>query len=296
MDYILNTNNLTKRYGNKIVVNNVNIHIRRGDIYGFIGKNGAGKTTAMKLILGTSFATSGEIELFGSRDLNIQRRKIGSLIETPSLYKNCTAFENMKRFSILYGGTENDIRNILTMVGLQDTGKKKVGKFSLGMKQRLGIAIALLGNPELLILDEPINGLDPSGIKEIRDTILRLNREFGITFFISSHLLDELAKVVTVYGIINNGYLVEEIEAQNLYTRCNHLKIVTDNCEVTKILIEKNFDITDIEIKDNVVYLYSELEKSAMINKMLVNNNVNVYELAVSAGGLEEYFIERIGR
>lgn len=296
MEYILRTNNLTKKYGKKVVLNNVNINIKKGDIYGFIGRNGAGKTTAMKLILGTSFATSGAVELFGSGDLNVQRRRIGSLIEIPSLYKNCTALENMRRFSILYGGNDNDIKNILAMVGLQDTGKKKVGKFSLGMKQRLGIAIALLGSPELLVLDEPVNGLDPAGIKEIRDIILRLNKELGITFLISSHLLDELAKVVTVYGIINNGCLIEEVPAQVLYTRCNNLKIVTDNCEKAKMLIQENFGITHIDIKNNTLFIYSDLDKSAMINKLLVNNDLNVYEVSVSASGLEEYFIERIGK
>lgn len=296
MEYILSTNNLTKKYGKKTVLNNLNIHIRKGDIYGFIGKNGAGKTTAMKLILGTSFATSGEVELFGSKDLNAQRRKIGSLIEAPSLYSNCTAIENMKRFSILYGGTDDDIKNLLDTVGLQDAGKKKVGKFSLGMKQRLGIAIALLGKPEFLILDEPINGLDPSGIKEVRDIIIRLNKEFGITFLISSHLLDELSKVVTMYGIINNGFLLEEVSAKELSSRCNNLKIVTDNTNAAKNIIENNFSINNIEVKDNALYLYSGLELSAEINKALVNNNISVYELAISSGGLENYFIERIGR
>ena len=175
MALVIETKKLTKKFPNKIAVNQVDIHVEQGDIYGLIGKNGAGKTTSMRMILGTLFPTSGEILLFGNSNLSLERRKIGSLIEAPGLYKNCSAYENMKRFSILYGGTDQDIKEILEFVGLGNVGKKKAGHFSLGMKQRLGIALALLGNPELLILDEPINGLDPAGIKEIRDLIIKLN-------------------------------------------------------------------------------------------------------------------------
>ena len=163
-EYVIETNNLTKSFGSKLAVDHVNMHVAKGDIYGFIGRNGAGKTTAMKLMLGTLRANEGSIKLFG-KDTNLSesRKKIGSLVEAPGLYRNATAYENMKRFSILFGGTDQDIKEILEFVGLANTGKKKAGAFSLGMKQRLGIAIALLGNPEIMILDEPVNGLDPAG-------------------------------------------------------------------------------------------------------------------------------------
>lgn len=229
MNYIIETKELYKHYGDKIAVNKMSLHIKKGDIYGLIGKNGAGNTSLMKLLLGLTSPNSGQIRLFDNDNLNEGRQKIGSLIEAPALYKNETAFENMKRFSILAGSNHNqEINPILQLVGLGDTGKKKCGSFSLGMRQRLGIAIALLGNPEILILDEPINGLDPAGIKEIRDIIVQLNKQ-GVTFLISSHLLDELGKIATNYGIVNNGQLVEEITAQKLQTKCrSSLVIATD--------------------------------------------------------------------
>ena len=219
MEYIVETQNIVKQYKTKLAVDNVSIHVKRGDIYGLIGKNGAGKTSLMKLILGLTRPTNGNILLFGNSNLNVGRKKIGSLIEAPGLYKNCTAYENMLRFSILYGADKKEITPLLQKVGLENTGNKKAGEFSLGMRQRLGIAIALLAHPEVLVLDEPINGLDPAGIKEIRDMIISLNNE-GVTFIISSHLLDELAKVVTTYGIIADGKLAEEISAEELKRRC----------------------------------------------------------------------------
>lgn len=297
MDTILETYNLTKRFGEKIAVNNVSMNIKLGDIYGFIGKNGAGKTSTMKLILGLSFPDSGQIKLFNGEPLDQARKKIGSLIEAPGLYKNCTAYENMKRFAILYGGTNADIKDLLNTVGLGKTGNKRVGNFSLGMRQRLGIAIALLGNPDLLVLDEPINGLDPEGIKEIREIILTLNREKGVTFLISSHLLDELAKIVTRYGIINNGSLVEQITADELNERCQSgLKVVVDDPKRADAILRQN--IPDVKIKpcDNTLMLFSHYEDAGKINTLLVKNNICVSELAVQHGGFEEYFIERIGK
>ena len=174
-EFVLQTRGLTKRFGRKIVVNNLNLNIKKGDIYGFIGPNGAGKTTVMKVILGLLFANSGEVSLFGEPQNIRNLKRVGSLIEAPGLYGNCTAYENMKRFSILGGGTDKEIHELLELVGLKEATYKKAKTFSLGMKQRLGIAIALLGNPEFLILDEPVNGLDPMGMKDVRDIILRIN-------------------------------------------------------------------------------------------------------------------------
>ena len=297
MEVVLKTENLTKKFKEKIAVNHINMTIKRGDIYGFIGKNGAGKTSTMKLILGMNFPDSGHIELFESKNLDQARKKIGSLIEAPGLYKNCTAYENMRRFAILSGGTEQEIKEYLNLVGLANTGNKKAKDFSLGMRQRLGIAIALLGHPELLMLDEPINGLDPEGIKEIRDVILTLNRKKGVTFLISSHLLDELAKIVTRYGIINNGVLLEEITAQQLEQRCQSgLKIVCNHSDTAADLLRKKLSASDISVNGDTILLQSKTEFAGKINTLLVQNGIEVREIALQQGGFEEYFIERIGR
>lgn len=296
MEYIIETQNLVKQYKTKLAVNDVSIHVKRGDIYGLIGKNGAGKTSLMKLILGLTVPSQGKILLFGSDNLNAGRKKIGSLIEAPGLYKSCTAYENMLRFATLYGADKKEIKPILERVGLGSTGAKKAGEFSLGMRQRLGIAIALLGKPEILVLDEPINGLDPAGIKEIRDIIIGLNHE-GVTFIISSHLLDELAKVVTNYGIIADGSLVEEVTAEELNNRCcKYVKIATsDNVKTLALLKEKLPDLS-AEIRTDGIYLSNYLDQSANMNKYLVGKGLAVSEIALSESGFEEYFIERLGR
>lgn len=297
MEYIIETEGLTKRYGKRLCVNNISIHIAKGDIYGFIGRNGAGKTTAMRLILGLARPTSGKIKLFNSDDLNSQRKKIGSLIEAPGLYKRCSALENMKRFSILYGGDDKEIEELLSFVGLNGVGNKKVGQFSLGMKQRLGIAIALLGNPEVLILDEPVNGLDPAGIKEVRDLLLKLNKEKNVTIMISSHLLDELAKITTKYGIINNGVLVEEIDAQKLMERCkNNIVISCDRLQEAKELLESELKLTNISIVNDKLHIVDEIESTDEINTLLVKNDFKVHEITINKNSFEDYFIERLGR
>ncbi|MDE6868642.1 MAG: ABC transporter ATP-binding protein [Clostridia bacterium] len=296
MDYVVKTENLTKKFGNKLAVDAVNLNILRGDIYGFIGKNGAGKTTTMKMLLGTSLPTSGKIELFGSGELNKQRARIGSLIEAPGLYKNCTAYENMKRFSILCGVKDDKIKELLEFVGLGNVGKKKVKAYSLGMKQRLGIAIALLGEPELLVLDEPINGLDPAGIKEIRDLILQLNKEKQITVLVSSHLLDELSKVVTKYGIINQGCLVEEITADELNHRCRqYLSIAVDDAQKAASVIKKLLPDITVETDDKAVRVYSEIEDRAALLEKLIKSGVKVGDFYNKQDGFEDYFIERLG-
>ncbi len=297
MEYIIETTNLSKKFSNKVAVDKINMHIKKGDIYGFIGKNGAGKTTAMKMILGLLNPSEGEISLFGSKDLNQGRKKIGSLIESPGLYKNCTAYENMKRFSILFGGTEEEIKDILTLIGLSDTGSKKAGRFSLGMKQRLGIGIALLGNPEVLVLDEPINGLDPAGIKEIRDLLLKLNKEREVTILISSHILDELAKITTTYGIINEGRLIEEVSAIQLEENCkrNMTIKVSDTEKAVEVLKEKDL-LGEYEVKEDTLILYSHFEKAGLINTTLVTSGITVSELANKEVSLEDYFIERLGK
>lgn len=296
MEYVIETQGLVKQYKTKIAVNDVSVHVKRGDIYGLIGKNGAGKTSLMKLILGLTVPTQGKIFLFGSENLNAGRMRTGSLIEAPGLYNDCTAQENMLRFSILYGADKSQIKPILDKVGLGDTGGKKAGEFSLGMRQRLGIAIALIGRPEILVLDEPINGLDPAGIKEIRDIITGLNRE-GVTFIISSHLLDELAKVVTNYGIIADGALVEEVTAKELNERCRkYVKIVSnDNSAVLSLLKERLPDLQAAE-RDGAVYLSNYLDQTLNMNKFLVNKGIGISQISLSESGFEDYFIERLGK
>ena len=297
MEYIIETKELVKQFPGKLAVDHINMHVKKGDIYGFIGKNGAGKTTTMKLILGLLKPTEGSIFLYGSDKLDQHRIKIGSLIEAPGLYKNCTAFEIMKRFSILYGGTDQEIKELLELVGLGNVKKRKAGAFSLGMKQRLGIAIALLGNPEILILDEPINGLDPAGIKDIRDIIIKLNKERGVTFLISSHILDELSKVATRYGIVHDGVLVEEIDADVLMEKCrSNLKIGVDDVNKTIEILKKAGLLDKYDSNESEITMFNNFDDAAKINELLVKGGVKVSSLAPSNAGFEEYFIERIGR
>lgn len=296
METVLRTVGLTKRFGRASAVDHVSMTVNKGDIYGFIGKNGAGKTTFMRVVLGLSAPTEGTVELFGGLSPEEAGKKIGALIEAPGIFPHCTAKENMKRFAILKDEDESKIDGLLDFVGLGDVGNKKAGKFSLGMKQRLGIAIAMLGDPELLILDEPVNGLDPTGMKEIRDLILRLNREKGITVLISSHLLDELSKIVTRYGIINNGVLVDEIDASEMKAKTGHrLIIVVDDVEKSVSLLEKEVGKDSIGINGHAIGLSSGLDRTAELNALLVKNGVAVSSLSVKTDGLEKYFIEKVG-
>ncbi|MDD7393380.1 MAG: ATP-binding cassette domain-containing protein [Eubacteriales bacterium] len=296
METVLRTVGLTKRFGRASAVDHVSMTVNKGDIYGFIGKNGAGKTTFMRVVLGLSAPTEGTVELFGGLSPEEAGKKIGALIEAPGIFPHCTAKENMKRFAILKDEDESKIDGLLDFVGLGDVGNKKAGKFSLGMKQRLGIAIAMLGDPELLILDEPVNGLDPTGMKEIRDLILRLNREKGITVLISSHLLDELSKIVTRYGIINNGVLVDEIDASEMKAKTGHrLIIVVDDVEKAVSLLEKEVGKDSIGINGHAIGLSSGLDRTAELNALLVKNGVAVSSLSVKTDGLEKYFIEKVG-
>lgn len=296
MEYVIETNRLTKRYGSKIAVDHISVHVKRGDIYGLIGKNGAGKTSLMKLLLGLTMPDEGEIHFFGRTPLHTARQKIGALIEAPALYKNETALENMRRFALLAPTSDEEIKAILTTVGLDNTGRKKAGEFSLGMRQRLGIAIALLGHPDILILDEPINGLDPAGIREIRDTIVELNRS-GVTFVISSHLLDELGKIATNYGIVSGGVLVEEITAKELAEKCRtSLKIVTDDSKKAAAVLKSWKPDMNLEVSENAISVLSGAEDYSEINIALVNADVRVYELKNEHIGFEDFFIERLGR
>ena len=296
MESVLKTRGIVKKYGNNTVLNGINMNINKGDIYGFIGKNGAGKTTFMRVVLSLTTKTNGEVSFFDNKSIEEVGLRVGSLIEAPGLYKNASAYENLKRFAILYGADESQIKELLELVGLGNTGKRKVKDFSLGMKQRLGIAVALLGKPEFLLLDEPINGLDPEGIKEIRDVIIKLNKEKNITFLISSHLLDELSKVVTRYGIINKGELIEEIDAKELKNKCKNKIVIECNDSVkAKKILAKDISEKNLIIRGNKLEVHSKIEDSAKINTKLVKAGIDVSAIYPNFDSLEEYFMRRIG-
>ena len=298
MDEVLKTEGLTKVYGKHAVVDHVDMHVKRGDIYGFIGKNGAGKTTFMRMVAGLAVPAAGSMELFGSRELEKQRQRLGILIEQPGLYGGMTARENLEVVRRSYGITDKHaVEDMLEFVGLTGAGKKKVKNFSMGMKQRLGIGIALFRNPDFLILDEPINGLDPEGIKEIRDLLLKLNEEKQISILISSHILGELSKIATSYGIIKDGALIEEFGAEELKSRCRRcLKLVVDDVERTAAILEGTCRITNFDIPEpQVVRVFEGLETSWRLNRELVQGGVNLKESYLAGQDLEAYFMDLLG-
>lgn len=297
MEYVLKTTGLTKVFAGKSAVNKVNMNVHRGDIYGFIGENGAGKTTLMRMVCGLADPTGGSIELFGSKDLEAQRRRTGCTIENPAIYPNMTAEENLETYRILMGIPDKSISpNLLKLVGLRDLKNKKTKDFSLGMKQRLMIAFAMLGDPELLILDEPMNGLDPMGIKEVRDLLLKLNHERKLTIVISSHLLDELSKIATCYGVISNGILVDEFSAKELDVRCRRsFKIVVDNTEKAEKVLKDGLNANYKIDADHTIMLYDHLGEAGEINSRLVQSGVRVDMLAHVDQNLEGYFMDLMG-
>lgn len=298
-EIILQTDHLTKQYGTQKAVDEVNIHVERGAIYGLIGKNGAGKTTILKILSGLATPTSGEMELFGYRgkELSAIRERVGCLIENPGLYSNMSAYENLKLKCILFGiSPKSYVNKILKTVGLENAGLKKVKNFSLGMKQRLGIALALVGNPDLLILDEPINGLDPNGIAEIRETILRINKEQNITIMISSHILEELSKIATQYGIIDKGQLLSEMSQEELLQQCQE-KIVLKVREPREVIpVLDSMMIHDFCVMDSqTINIYERLEEINQINKACVQAGILIEGIFVKKENLEEYFLQLTG-
>lgn len=297
-EYVLKTTKLTKIYGKQRAVNAVDLHVRKGDIYGFIGKNGAGKSTFMKMVAGLAAPDEGTIELFGSSDVERQRMRIGTLIEIPALYKGMTAAENLEVLRRAYGIPDKGIvEEMLSLVDLADTGKKKAGKFSMGMKQRLGIAAALLRSPDLLILDEPINGLDPAGIIQMRELLVRLNREKNITMIISSHILGELSKIATAYGIIKNGELVDEFDKAELDKRCRRChKLVVDHTEQAVNVLEEKLHIREYDVPEPfVIRIFEQLDDMAGINQELLLAGVGIKESYQVGQDLESYFMALIG-
>ncbi len=298
METVLKTNNVTKKFSKKTAVSAVNMNIKKGDIYGFIGRNGAGKTTLIKMLVGLSSPTSGTIELFENKNLNKERHRIGTVIEAPAFIPHLSAKQNMIiQWKLLGSKDKSIIEETLKLVGLDNVGKKKVKKFSLGMKQRLGIAMTLMGKPDFLILDEPTNGLDPEGIIEIRHMLKKLNQEKGITILISSHILSELSKLATRYGIINEGVLIEEFTEKELVKRCQSSLIVkVDNvsraCEILKNdLATDKFSV----LNENTVEIFDFVNNPGDVTKALSKNDISVDSISTKSVDLEDYFMKVIG-
>lgn len=297
MNYILETNNLKKQFGQNTVVNNISMHIKKGSIYGFLGKNGAGKTTTIRLIMGLLKPTNGEIYLFGESVKKCYPfifSKIGTIIEYPGFYTNLNAIDNL-RICCYYMGVKDDVKieKALSIVGLEGTKNKKFRDFSLGMKQRLGIARALVHDPELLILDEPTNGLDPSGIKEIRSLLKDLSEEHKKTILISSHILSEIQQLASHVGIIHEGNLLIEdaiSELEKNYEQYIDLKV--DDTKRTVEILNSNFSNFKYEIFNNYdLRILNKINNTAEITKFLVNQGISVFEIFKTKQNLEEYFL-----
>lgn len=304
MDYVLKTNSLCKHYKNFKALGGLTMHVPKGSIYGFVGRNGAGKTTLIRMVCGIQFPTGGNFELYGVKNtdkkISDTRRKMGAVIETPSVIPYLNARENLKiQYDIMGMPDYKGIDELLDLVGLKNTGKKLAKNFSLGMRQRLGIAVALCGNPDLLVLDEPINGLDPQGIIDVRELILKLNREKKITIIISSHILDELSKIATHYGFINDGRIVREMSAEELEQECRKcMRInVTDTTVLARVLdtMKLDYKIIDNEIADiygspNITDLALSLwdEKCKIITVSEHDENLESFFISLVGGGSDE--------
>lgn len=288
---------LTKKYGSFTALNQVDIQVNRGDIYGLVGDNGAGKTTFLKLIAGQIFPDGGELTLFGAHlqsEMEKNRKRTGVIIEAPGFYPQLTIGQNMEYYRLQKGiPGKSSVDEILDLTGLADKKGKKAGHLSMGMKQRLGLAIAMIGEPELLILDEPINGLDPSGIIEIRSLLLKLNQERNITIILSSHILPELEQLATVYGFLDKGCLVEQISAESLKERCNSfVEIQVDDAERYAVLLEKQYGEVKYQVlPDNIVRIYQGEEDCSVYSRLASDNNIGIYKLELSRLTLEQYYM-----
>lgn len=300
MNMVIETNGLTKTYGKKDAVKDINIHVREGEIYGLIGRNGAGKTTVMRMLSGLSNPTNGSYKIFGKDGaaLKAEKKNIGVLIENPGLYPNLSAYENLKikclGMGVPYKGY---VEQLLKTVGLENTDKKKsAGSYSLGMRQRLGIALALVGDPKMIILDEPINGLDPQGIVEVRKTLEMLRDEKHITIMISSHILDELSKLADSYGIIHEGRLIDEFTAEQLHERCGQFVLVRtdDNARAAKILKDAGF--AQVKTDNNGdLRISDQIDNSAEMARALVNAGLSLREIFINNISLEDYYLSVTG-
>lgn len=299
MDYVLRTNALCKNYKNFKALNGLSMNVPKGAIYGFVGKNGAGKTTLIRLICGLQEPTAGDYTLYGrkstDKEIAKSRRRIGAVVETPSIYLDMSAEDNLRQqYQILGLPSLDGLDDILELVGLEDTGRKKAKHFSLGMRQRLGIAVALVGSPDFMVLDEPVNGLDPQGIIEIRELILKLNREQQITVLISSHILDELSKLATHYGFIDNGHLVKEMSADELEAACRKcVRMEVSDTKALACVLDKRKAEYKI-LSDTQADVYEKMNVSQLV-LALAEVDCEVYSIEERDESLESYYISLIG-
>lgn len=302
MNTILETKDLVRKFGTKVAVKNANLHIKKGEIYGLIGRNGAGKTTILKMVAGLIRPTSGEISVYGKpirealTDGTMQQ--IGTLIENPGIYNNMTGRENLMMKCIVaeVDEPEKEISRLLDLVGLADVGNKRAGGYSLGMKQRLGIALALVGNPEILVLDEPINGLDPQGIMEVREILLKLHDEYNITIMISSHILEELAKMVTTVGIIDEGVLIREFTREEMENECR--EAVTIKCDAPGLCFQtlEKAGFTEMKVLDaRTLVVNADTDRTPEMLETLVKAGVSVRECFITTKTLEQFFMDIVG-
>lgn len=300
-DTVLNTRAVCKKYGETYALSDVSIHIKRGQIYGLIGLNGAGKSTFMRIVAGLVSPTGGEVELFGQTGENAlrkNRRRLGQCIETPALYPGMTARENLEIQCIVSGVSDKTtVQEMLALVGLSDTDKKKAKNFSLGMKQRLALAIAMINHPDFLILDEPANGLDPMGIVEMRELMRRLSRERGLTILVSSHMLDELAQVATHYGIIDRGRLVKQLSEEELALESRqYVRIVTTDAAKAAVLLSERFALLQYKaVSPRELHIFEQIERTGEMNKLLVENGFTVERIGATEQRLEDYFMKLTG-
>ena len=300
MEYVLSADGLSKSYRDFKALNGLSIHVPKGSIYGFVGKNGAGKTTLIRLICGLQQPTSGSFSLYGAghncvKDMEMARRRIGAVVETPSIYPDMGAIDNLKmQYRVLGIPSYSTIPELLELVGLENTGKKKAKHFSLGMRQRLGIAIALAGDPDFLVLDEPVNGLDPQGIIEIRELILKLNRERQITVLISSHILSELSRLATHYGFIDRGQMIKEISARELEAACR--KCVRVKVSDIRILcrVLDDMDIQYSVLENSQADIFAQVSVSRL-DSALAEKGCELLSMQERDESLESYYVNLIG-
>ncbi|MBQ6250283.1 ATP-binding cassette domain-containing protein [Ruminococcus sp.] len=296
---VITMTNITKRFKKAEVVKDFSLDVKNGSITGLIGPNGAGKTTIMKILAGLMFQTSGELSFYGSRDdLDLNRRRMSFMIEAPIVDYNMTAYENLNYVRYVRGYPDKKrIDEVLDIVDLKDTGRKKALKFSLGMRQRLGIAMALLTKPEVLVLDEPVNGLDPEGIVEVRHILQRLSEDQGVTILISSHLLSELSELCTDFSIINKGQLVENLSIEELHNRCrSHIVLRTNNTEKTAAVLEDKLSIGSYKVlQSGDIEIYEQLDAVERISKTVTDSGCIITKLYESGQSLEDYYLEKVG-
>lgn len=301
MKYIVETNELTKAYKDKLAVDHVAMHIRTGEIYGFVGPNGAGKSTILKMFLNLITPTSGSIKLLGrevTEDNGEMLKRMGSIIESPFFYDKLSAYENLDIHGKYMGFHDNkQIKNVLKMVGLEESANKQVKNFSLGMKQRLAIGRAILTRPEFLILDEPINALDPEGIKEMRSLFKKINKEWGTTIIISSHILSEVELIADEIGVIKNGRLLKEISMEEVHDMCSdYIDLVVNDTKRAAYLLEEKLNITDIRVADqNKMRIFDLSKTGGHISDVLVKNDVELEEIHKQVNTLEDYFFDLMG-